>query len=646
MKEETKQYKGKRFVLKKRRNNGVILWSQLTTFLQIALLLNERTYNEVMLSFLSFLAAAGLVQARLVDYLIFPASLVILIPQIVILFFVMSMIAGSRKIDYPIDIVAWRFLFVSKDQEEVFGSIFDSEHVVYFFLPVYTRALTMSLVLAFVVIGMLSVLEGSVISRLNRFGWRSLVGVSAGVTIMLLSCLVHQLGEETVEIGPTSCTNPPPIQFRRKPNLIILVIDSWRRDTVAMDSMPQTLQWLRKPKPGLKSLEWKNHDSCSVQSDQGYVSLYYGLKGLGRDQMQFFIDHKDVRSWPLHAARSNGYEMHKVTGYKYDFCWLAMQDCDLYTRDFDTINGINMMEAANMSDESIWDHQSGREDKRKRSKLVLDNMEKLLKKQHQQKSERPPMVISADIQDVHHPLKYQVRPHIKYSKPVIKRWEIGQMYSRKLKITKENKADYVLRLRNRVKNVLLNLDDDIAAWLDRVRPYLNDTIVVMTGDHTDLYFDGDENFFWHGANTPMDIQRQVPMLMHGPTDLLSRLEVPERVVTCHSDVLPSIMEALVGRALGPRWKEELDYHSYFDRRDAVNSSKPSGFAYNSFQKFNVLIEGNRRLYMQDGAVKEARRLDNNQVLTEEEARMMVESVNEIERSTWAGFNNRGCQEAV
>lgn len=620
---------------KKKRNDGVILWSLFMSFVQIIFLLNEHTYNEVVATFYLLLAVAGLLLERFAENAKFPSSFMVAIPQVSLLFAVMSMIAGSRKINYPIDGIAWKFLFVSRAEKElVFGSLFDAEYLLVFLTPVYTRALEVSVMLAVIAMALLSVLEHRIVSCLKRSCRRSLFYFSVAAAFMLVGCLLQQRDESVIETGPTSCTDPPHVEFQWKPNIIILTIDSWRRDTVDNDSMPRTLQWLRDAKRGLSMLEWKNHDSCSLQSDQGYAALHYGIKGLKREKLRQFKENKEIKSWLLQAARSNGYQMHKVTPNNYDFCWLLMESCDLYTRDFDTLNGINSTQASYMSKESIW--KSGG------SKVVFNGMEELLKEQHRQKG-RQPMVISADIQDLHHPLDYEIRPSINYSEPVITLRELHLTYSGGLEITKDNKADFVLKLRNRVKNALLNLDQDVAAWLDKVRPYLDDSILVLTGDHAELLFDGDENLIWHGVNNPIDMQRQVPMLMHGPKHVLSTLEVPEGIVTCHSDVLPSILEALAGRALGPRWKEELDYHSYYNRNGIAKPDLPKGFAYNSLHEFQVLIEGNWRLHMQNGAIKEARRLDDNQFITQEEVKTMVKTIRKIEDSTWPGLNKRDCQ---
>ena len=213
-----------------------------------------------------------------------------------------------------------------------------------------------------------------------------------------------------------------------------------------------------------------------------------------------------------------------------------------------------------------------------------------------------PLFISADLQDIHHPLRYPqtLNPRITtYFHPSYSRNQITQLYSGDIQITPENKAEGVLKLTNRLKNCLLTLDYTMGEWLDSVEQYLQDgsTILILTGDHGELLFDTDENLLWHDVNNAIDLQRQVPLFFHGPRDILSTLELPtengsdneqSNIVTCHSDLLPSLFEALAGQPLGDRWKQELDYHSYYNYRQNKNyAARAKGFAYNSFHKFHV-----------------------------------------------------------
>jgi hypothetical protein len=310
-----------------------------------------------------------------------------------------------------------------------------------------------------------------------------------------------------------------------------------------------------------------------------------------------------------------------------------MEECDLYTRDFDTQNGVNSSQIPHVPKESVWKDGG--------SQVVFDGMESLLRQQSIQ-ANRKPMIISADIQNLHHPLPYEVRPDINYSEPVISLNDLHLTYSGGLKITKENKPDIVLSLRNRVKNCLRNLDQDIASWLDRVRPFMENSILILTGDHSELLFDSDENLIWHGISNPIDLQRQVPMFMHGPADLMANLQVPKGIITCHSDVLPSILEALQGISLGTRWKEELDYDSYFKYNQKAEKDRPQGFAYSAHDSFQVVIEGKRRLHLHNEMVKKAQFLDKNVEMEQAEVNRMIQKIHRIEKLTWPGWTNYNC----
>lgn len=337
--------------------------------------------------------------------------------------------------------------------------------------------------------------------------------------------------------------------------------------------------------------------------------------------MRQFKHNPQIKSWLLQSAKQNGYGLHKVTPAHYNFCWLLMEQCDLYTRDFDTQNLVNSSQVPYLDKTSIWPKEGG-------SKLSFETMHKLLSQ-----TNKNPMLISVDLQDLHHPLPYEERPGINYTEPVISLHDLHLTYSGGLEITPQNKASIVQKLRNRVTNNLLNLDQDIFNVLSKAN--LDNTLLILTGDHSELLFDTEKNFIWHGVNNPIDLQRQVPLYLYGPKDILTQLQVPENIVTCHSDVLPSIWEALAQRPLGKRWREELDYNSYFSR------TKAKGFAYNALHEFQVLIQGNQRVSLYNDAVKEAHYLnDATKELEPEKINPMVTKIRRIEDSTWPGWNKR------
>jgi hypothetical protein len=255
--------------------------------LEAALLLNEQNYNEVVSVIYIFLVITAFLLetiAQRAKRLSF-GPLFVAVAQVSLLFGVQAMIAATRKIDQPIDGIAVKFLLVSKAERDMaFGNpndptIFDSTYVLQFLSPVYLRTLKASLFLAFVAMAICRTsLAGNAI-LLKKACRRSLQYLFVFASLLLLDCLLFDSAFDAQPSGPASCRDPPPVKFRRKPNLIILTIDSWRRDTVSMESMPLTLQWLEEPKPDLARVEWADHDSCAIQSDQGYVALYYGMKG-------------------------------------------------------------------------------------------------------------------------------------------------------------------------------------------------------------------------------------------------------------------------------------------------------------------------------------------------------------------------------
>ena len=786
--------------------NSLVLWASLMSTLQIGYILRENTYNEVIACILLSLSLVGLAMKRIIELhynhidknnnknslVVF---IVIVIFQTLLLFGVNSIIACAHKAQSPINSVAWKFLWVSKDIKQKQGLVLDIKAVIEFLTPIFLQAVFHSMclfigIMSLVVVAAVIIMETN--SHNNNNNNNQFLAVSAVILdnfikpvttflikmfhiflqcIWMVSCLflflqnilvitnnhrnangfiTQNLHNDTTQY----CSSPPPIQFETTPNVIVLTIDSWRRDTVSKRSMPKLFEFLeRSSSPTTDSnsnsqsqsqhsyVEWKNHDSCAVQSDQGYASLFYSMLGMKREKVLVHKNSPSIRSWTLQAfEKFGGYEMHKVTKELYDFCWLLMEKCDLHIRDYqyhhsgsldytyghsgdednekddyqygydNYHNGYDLMNADHYNNQDNHDVHNEKNYYYRQS-VVLNILETLLKQQHNKTivhdkvhyadkllPQPPPMLISADMQDLHHPLNCGNRTHLQdlYKEPFMTDSEIWRTYSGGIEITPENKEEYVQKLRNRVTNCLLNLDDDLGMWLQKIQPYINNTVLILTGDHTDLLFDSESNFIWHGVNNPIDIQRQVPLFMYGPAEIISTLQVADDgdrdngrvldnneekqkypITTAHTDVFPSLLEAVTGKPLGPRWQEELEYRSYYNpdkkqnnddnedisigflRRSKNEPSSPSssalspvssnGLAYNSLHGFQVLIDGNARVSVLNGIVQEAYHLDQaskddkiKTALQANEIERMTKVIQRIESRTWPGWNSDDC----
>lgn len=155
--------------------------------------------------------------------------------------------------------------------------------------------------------------------------------------------------------------------------------------------------------------------------------------------LETFISNPNITSWPFAAFKSNGYTLHKVTPFQFKLCWVVTKKCDSYTRGYDSVNkGIQKRRRQ-------WNNIGG-------ASVVLADVEKHLMKR------TGPTFIAASLQDIHYPYNFTVKPNMEYHEPFMTQKELDSFHSGEFKITVENKDDYVLKLRNRVKNCMKNLD--------------------------------------------------------------------------------------------------------------------------------------------------------------------------------------------
>ena len=94
---------------------------------------------------------------------------------------------------------------------------------------------------------------------------------------------------------------------------------------------------------------------------------------------------------------------------------------------------------------------------------------------------------------------------------------------------------------NRYLNALAFADDTVSDFLQGLDPARN--LVIITGDHGESFYD--DGTWMHFGGTLSEIQTRVPMVIRGPgvdAGVISR-------ATLHSDVVPTVLHALAGRAV-------------------------------------------------------------------------------------------------
>jgi hypothetical protein len=397
-------------------------WTLLMSCTEICVLLIENTYNEVIATLILLLSATGLLLDQLSDRK--GSSLVIVTFQVLLLFSVLAIVACAHTAQSPIDMNAYEFFWVPQVQKRlVFGSTLDPQNVLVFLELVYFYSLCTS-----GVVGMAAVAMRRWTAPTNRSLFRGLLCSLLSFTMVLAGLWLvpycFSLFQQTrVENHSNlACWMPPPTTLQRKPNIVILTIDSLRADLLSNESMPNTLKELHARKPGSSLVEWKHHDSGAVHSDGGFAALYYSMLGATKTHFKLHRDNPNITSWPLAAFRSNGYQMHNVIPYPYGFCWSIMDDCELFVRDFDN--------------QHLIDYHN--KTSRRGNKEMFADLRDLFEQWSEEKD--PPMLISVDLQELHYPYSFKRRQGMDYIESAMNNEDVDVVKRGRL-VTKENKKE-------------------------------------------------------------------------------------------------------------------------------------------------------------------------------------------------------------
>jgi hypothetical protein len=416
-------------------------------------------------------------------------------------------------------------------------------------------------------------------------------------------------------------TFPPTAVMHRKPSIIVINIDSLREDMFKPDTFPKTLFELHGvDKLASPCIQWKNHDSGSFQAEQGYAALYYSMYGATRNHFYVHKANKNIRSWPLEVLRSNNYYLHRITPYRYQFCWVMDEECDLYYRDFDTVD-------------SPHDRSESAGDKE-----VLKKARGWIERRSNATS---PFLLSLDLQDVHFPYKYiyDAELEYRYHEPSLTEEEVFDLRSRIDEIDDRTRSALRPKLINRAKNSMLHLDELLSSFLEDIRPILTTALLVLTSNHGELYMDSfSSKVIGHALEDGNDLQRKVPLVMCGPNDIMSELEVPETIVTSHQDIFPTILTAC-GSSLGEKWQEAIGTFSYAWQHSSGTFTK-KGFAFSQYpwSLLKVIIFGNNRIIAKDAEVIETERLGDGGSLNDDEILQLELLASTFQFWTWPGLH--------
>ena len=345
--------------------------------------------------------------------------------------------------------------------------------------------------------------------------------------------------QRSMRIRPKSDLNYPlsPVQFdavEKPTNILLVVIDSWRADTFNADNTPHMWEYAQK------GVIFQDHIATGNATRTGIFGLFYGLPGTywhgfhANQQSPVLVDRLQELDYQLglfSAARLTSPEFHQTVFVKVP---------DIRVTSFGSTPS-------------------------ERDKRLTDDWMKWYDKRDKNKP-----TFSFLFYDAPHGYDFPKDFEAKYE-PMIARVDYLEL---------NNDSDQE-RFFNRYKTSVRYVDTQVKRALDKLQEEgeLDNTLVVITGDHSQEMNDNKLNYWGHNSNFTR-AQTQVPFVMFGPqVETQGQLAENAKLTTSHEDLAPTLMN----HYLGSKGKIE-DYSTGVDlfgdqvQRDWIMSSSYSGYA--------------------------------------------------------------------
>ncbi|WP_027589785.1 sulfatase-like hydrolase/transferase [Pseudomonas sp. RL] len=287
---------------------------------------------------------------------------------------------------------------------------------------------------------------------------------------------------------------PLQIQPPAKPlNLVWLVAESWRADTLNPRVMPQTSAF------AAESLRYSNHFSGGNGTRMGLFSQFYSLPA----SLWFPVLNARVGSPLIDVLQQQDYQMRLFTSAKFTY---PEFDKTLFVR---------------VPQEQMQAYGEGETWQRDRK-----NIDDLLAFIDQRDSARPFMTFM-----------FFESPHANYNFPpesVIEPDYLADFSYASMDLERD-----IGGIHKRYLNAVHHLDGQIARVVDhlKARGLMENTLIVITGDHGEEFM---ENGRWGHNSTFSDEQIRVPLVLWVP----GRERHEETLRTSHMDLLPTLLPLL------------------------------------------------------------------------------------------------------
>jgi len=326
----------------------------------------------------------------------------------------------------------------------------------------------------------------------------------------------------------------------RPVNIMLIVIDSWRIDTFNADNTPNMWRYLQES--GQNGLNFHNHLSSGNATRTGIFGLFYGIPGT---------------YW--HSVLANGQSpvlMDRLQGLNYDIGVFSAASLDKPEFNQTVFAGIE-----NLRMGSEGDTPSARDD---------DLTEDWLRWDQQRDQSRP--AFSFMFYDAPHGYDFPADYSHRYE-PMVDAMNYMEL-----------DHDYdPIPLMNRYKTSVHYVDSLVNKVLARLEESgaLDNTVVILTGDHGQELNDNKLNFWGHNSNYT-NAQIQVPFAMLLPKKSANGAEVAPSAwgknFTSHHDLVPTLARNYLGVD-----NDLIDYSVGVDllseplKREWLISSKYSGY---------------------------------------------------------------------
>ncbi|HMK33956.1 MAG TPA: sulfatase-like hydrolase/transferase [Desulfomonilaceae bacterium] len=323
------------------------------------------------------------------------------------------------------------------------------------------------------------------------------------------------------------------------PNVIMLIFESFRDSSLSPACMTQLDSWAEQ------GLRLQRHYSGSNCSHLGLFSLFYGRTALGFHRT---LD-RSVPAQMLESLRRSGYRISFITsgeiqGFRRIQQFINEDSCD----------DVIMEGQEGVKSMSDWPQSD-----RRKLACARDIVNR---------GDNRPQFVFFYLLSSHY--RYPCPPEFETFKESSSVWQFF------------NPRAQIRNHLGRYGNSLKFLEHEVMNFIRSIDPKRN--VVMITGDHGESM--GEDGVFIH-ASRMSDVQLRVPFVMVGPGIESRKI----RTATVHTDILPTLLHALAGRAVPIKHCQGRDLIGDPAPRDEIAVTRPKWPEWDGL----MYIRGDRRM---------------------------------------------------